>query len=88
MPRITKSIATRLAEHKPSLSQAALETIETMRIRYRDLMNLKGAPATPDSMPKGEYRRVMAAALHSFITPDNHPHPSKVNPNFYVLDIR
>lgn len=49
MPRITKSMAARLAEHKPSLSQAA---------------------------------------LHSFITPDNQPHPSKVNPNFYVLDIR
>lgn len=88
MPRITKSMAARLAEHKPSLSQAALEAIDTLRIRYRDIMNLKGAPATPDSMPKGEYRRVMAAALHSFITPDNQPHPSKVNPNFYVLDIR
>lgn len=62
MPRITKSMAARLAEHKPSLSQAALEAIDTLRIRYRDIMNLKGAPATPDSMPKGEYRRVMAAA--------------------------
>ena len=88
MPRITKSMMARFAEQKSALSPAALETIETMRIRYRDIMNLKGVPATPDSMPKGEYRRVMAAALHSFITPDNHPHPSKVNPNFYVLDIR
>lgn len=88
MPRITKSMAARLAEHKPSLSQAALETIETMRIRYRDIMNLKGSPCHPGLHAEGEYRRVMAAALHSFITPDNQPHPSKVNPNFYVLDIR
>lgn len=43
----------RFAEQKSALSPAALETIETMRIRYRDIMNLKGVPATPDSMPKG-----------------------------------
>lgn len=53
MPRITKSMAARLAEHKPSLSQAALETIETMRIRYRDIMNLKGSPCHPGLHAEG-----------------------------------
>lgn len=32
--------------------------------------------------------RVVIAALLTFLTDDNRPHPSKVNPDRYVLDIR
>lgn len=73
MPELTKAMLAKMQSRKSALSAQTIDAIRTLRLRYHDIMALKGLPYREGDRPKDPYRKVMAKALRSFITDDNPP---------------